>query len=91
MRALGQVLGVTGEGHAGVIDHTFVNRCRDDGSEFPGKRAVGRAVQKVEYIARVGGVEPPGGARDSKRAMVDGERARLVRSRASVVSAQFQV
>jgi hypothetical protein len=91
MRTFRQVLGVTGEGDASVVDHAFVNRCRDDGIEFPGKRPIGRAIQKVEYIARVGRREPAGGAWLFQRAMLDGECARLVPSRASVVGAQFYV
>jgi hypothetical protein len=91
MRAFRQVLCVTGEGDASVVDYTFVNRSRDDGIEFPGNRPVGRAVQKVEYIARVARRQAAGGAWLFQRAMLDGECARLVTSGAPVVGAQFDV
>ena len=54
----GEVLGVTGEWHAGIVDHALLHGRRDHGSELAADTAGDGAIQQGEHVARVGRIEP---------------------------------
>ncbi len=70
-RALGQVLGVAGEVDARVVDHAFLDRRGHHRVVFAAQATVDRAVQHLEHVAAVGGVEPAGHAGSAQRNVLD--------------------
>ncbi len=54
----GEVFGVTGERHAGIVDHALLHGRRDHGSELAADTAVDGAIQQREHVPRVGRIEP---------------------------------
>ncbi len=75
--ALGQVFGVTGEWHAGVVDGALLHRRGDHGRELTLHAARDGAVQQGEHVARVGGVQLASVAMRRERHVDDFEVARL--------------
>ena len=61
-RAVGEVLGVPGERHARLVDHTLVYRRRDHRIEFTAQTAVHCAVQQLEHVLGIRRVEAPSAA-----------------------------
>jgi hypothetical protein len=57
MGALGEILGMAGEGHAGIVDGALLERCGDDRVELTGERAVDCAIQQIQHVTAVGRVE----------------------------------
>ncbi len=51
-----QVFGMAGKGYAGVIDHRLVYRGSDKRLEFAVKTAMDGSVERVQNVARIGGV-----------------------------------
>jgi hypothetical protein len=65
--ALGEVLGVTGERNAGVVDDAFLHRRGHHGLVFAGQTALHRPIEQAQDIAAVGGIEPARRARAGER------------------------
>jgi hypothetical protein len=59
-RPLGQVFRMTGERHAGIVDHPLVYGCSDHCGEFPGLATGQRAIEQGEDLARIGGIKATG-------------------------------
>ena len=88
-RALRQILGVAGEGNAGVIDETVMHRRRDDGIEFMRESTVDRTIKDPEHEACVPHVELAGDAGRCERMVLDREAAGDMRRMfARVINAQ---
>jgi hypothetical protein len=78
-RALGQELGVAGEGDAGVVDDALLQRRRHHRVEPALAAAVRRHLEGAQHVAAVCGVEPPGngGARQRRVQHLRGAAGRL--------------
>ena len=58
VRALCEILGVAGEGHAGIGDDAFVHRRGDHGIELTGERPIDRAVEELEHVGGIARIQP---------------------------------
>ena len=73
--ALGEIFGVAGERHAGVVDHALLHRRRDDGGEL----AAARRPRSRGRAGRARGARWPGRAGRRCRARPAARRARCSR------------
>jgi hypothetical protein len=62
---------VPGEAYPRVVDHAFVHRRGDHRVVLAGEAPVDRAVEHLQDVAAVGGLEPARLARRRERHMVD--------------------
>jgi hypothetical protein len=76
-----EIFGVAHEWDARVGDYALMHGGSDDRGELAGGGAVGRAVEEIEDVTRVGGVEVAGGAGHRERVVLNKEGAGLVATR----------
>jgi hypothetical protein len=62
---------MAGEGDAGVVDHALLHRRGHHGVELAGEAAADGAVEDIEDVAAVGGIELAGEPGPAKRNMFD--------------------
>jgi hypothetical protein len=89
-----EIFGVAHERDAGVGDHALMHGGSDDRGKLAGRGAVGRAVEEIEDVTGVGGVEVAGNAGHRERVVLNKEGAdfvRLVRARDGRISRWYVV
>ena len=64
---LGQIFGVAGKVHAGLVDDPFMHRCRHHRRKLAGQAASERTIEQFEHMAAVGSIELAGLRRPGQR------------------------
>jgi hypothetical protein len=73
--ALAEILGVTAERDAGVVDHALLHRPGDQGVGAAGKTQFGRAIERFDHVGGIGGIEAAGLRRRPQRHRQHGDFA----------------